>query len=197
MGLTVVGWRGHQSRQLAVGSRKSLRFPPQSMMRSVNTPNGFFSATVFLNTAIANLSNIGTVVYCRNSGGGPPHSTTLARHPMTTGSGEAFWRCTSLRELCHRQGTSRIRRFNAQHSMIRKVRARRSLAPPWRTESVRATPAYPQISTVASQPLAPNCDLNFSARFSAAARFSAMAKVVDPLPDMSAISAPFSIRNSR
>ena len=49
-----------------------------------------------------------------------------------------------------------------------------------------AVPPYHQISTVAVQPLSPNCDLNFSARFSAAARFSAMANVVEPLPDMSA-----------
>lgn len=53
-----------------------------------------------------------------------------------------------------------------------------------------------QIATVAIQPLSPNCDLNFSAKVSAAFRFSAMANVVEPLPDMSDTSAPFSRRNS-
>jgi hypothetical protein len=41
-----------------------------------------------------------------------------------------------------------------------------------------------------------NRPLNFSASDSAAARFSAMANVVEPLPDMSAASAPFARKNS-
>ena len=47
-----------------------------------------------------------------------------------------------------------------------------------------------------SNTLPPNRDLNFSARVSAAAEFSAMANVVEPLPDMSAASAPCSRKNS-
>ena len=50
--------------------------------------------------------------------------------------------------------------------------------------------------TTAVQQFRPNCDLNFSASDSAAETFFAMAKVVEPLPDMSATSAPFSRRNS-
>jgi len=38
--------------------------------------------------------------------------------------------------------------------------------------------------------------LNFSASDPAAETFSAIAKVVEPLPDMSAASAPFARRNS-
>lgn len=52
-----------------------------------------------------------------------------------------------------------------------------------------------QIFTTAVQPLLPNCDLNFSASDFAAEIFLAMANVVEPLPDMSATSAPFSRRN--
>ena len=50
--------------------------------------------------------------------------------------------------------------------------------------------------TTATQYVSPNLILNFSARFSAAERFSVMANVVDPLPDMSVAAAPFSRRKS-
>src|SRR4051812_12261747 len=50
--------------------------------------------------------------------------------------------------------------------------------------------------TTATQCVSPNLDLNFSANFSAAARLSATANVVEPLPDINVAAVPFSRRNS-
>src|SRR6516162_5097824 len=53
-----------------------------------------------------------------------------------------------------------------------------------------------QTGTTASQLVDPNFVLNFSARLSAALQLRTMANVVEPLPDMSAASAPFDRKNS-
>ena len=63
-------------------------------------------------------------------------------------------------------------------------------------EAVCCAPALPQIGTPAIQQFWPNFDLNFSKSNWVADKFSAMANVVEPLPDMSAASAPFSRKNS-
>jgi hypothetical protein len=64
------------------------------------------------------------------------------------------------------------------------------------TQSFRIMLPVIQIGTTAIQPWVPKRALNFSARRSAALIFSAMAKVVEPLPDMRETTAPLAIKNS-